>query len=154
MSMKPSALMERLIAGITLTIAFLVMASVFVPDQSQAGHDASQHQGTAGPESDDSAAEAAAPPGAAAESATFSTDPHAGLRSLGSLESSRYLVEIYSTELGPRYSVYERTSGKELAVLMDPEKIARHFPDLPLPAMDFSGPTHLMLLDQADTGAP
>ena len=108
--------MERIVAGLALSIAFIVMASIFVPHATKA---------------DDQ-----------------SVDPHHGLTSLGSVENVRYIVDIYATQVGPRYTVTEKRSGERVAVLMDADRVQANFPDLPLPEMDM-GPTQLMLADPA-----
>ena len=115
--------MERLIAGITLGLAFLVMASIFVPERTHAGGETG-HETPAG-----------------------STDPHQGLRSLGTLEDDCYRVTIYATTHGPRFSVSDRYEGRELGALLTADQVGRYFPDLLLPGMDFSAPMHLMLVD-------
>src|SRR5262245_17441136 len=76
----------RLAAVACLAAAFLVMASVFSPQRSKAGDLESVRDGA---------------------DAT-STDPHEGLRSLGSLESRAHIVQMYSTPDGARYSIYDR----------------------------------------------
>ena len=123
--------MERVIAGVTLFISFLVMASIFVPESSHAGDEGSH----------------GAVNGHARDGDRHSTDPHAGLLSLGSVEEDCYAVHIYATSRGPRYSVYDMTNGEELGVLLSAEKVSEYFPDLPLPELDFSANTQLMLVD-------
>ena len=66
-------IMERVVAGICLAFAFLVMASIFSPDSTKAddhGHHDGHHDHL------------------------HSTDPHAGLTALGSLQDDRYIVRI------------------------------------------------------------
>ena len=130
---QPASTMERVIAGVTMFIAFLVMASIFVPDPSHAWQ--------------------VAVPGVDGQpSEYFSTDPHEGLPMLGSVEQVRYAVEIYGTELGPRYSVYDTETGESLGVLMTDEQVGMRFPDLPVADFDFSGPSVLMLAEPIDGG--
>ncbi len=113
--------LERLIAAAALGVAFLFMASVFVPDFIQA--------------------QSRQRPAAGAGSA------HAGLRSLGSIEDDRYLVHIFSGPDVPLYSVYDRADGTELGILMSAELAAERFPDLPIPSMDFGIGSRIMLTD-------
>ena len=121
-TMKRAALLtQRLVVILAFGAAFVVMASIFVPGRTRAGD-----------ESD-----------AARWPHRFnSTDPHEGLLALGTLENGRHRVQIYATESGPRYSIYDAGNGEELGVLMTAEKVAKLFPELPLPSMDFgtSGP--------------
>lgn len=122
---------QRILATAVLGVAFIGMASIFVPFNSQA-----QDGGTFGPR--DSAHQA---------SPSFSTDPHEGLGSLGTLEQHCYHVHIYATDVGPRYSVYDSVTGEELAVLLNAERVAELFPDVPLPTMEFGAPMQLMHTD-------
>jgi hypothetical protein len=121
--------MERLIAAVTLLICFLVMASIFAPGPTQAGERDGHDQQHLQPEQG------------------VSTDPHAGLLSLGMLEDSCYAVHIYATSHGPRYSIYDSTDGEELGVLLSAEQVERYFPELPLSRLDFSATTTLMLAE-------
>jgi len=116
----------RIGVAAALATAFLVMASVFSPQRSKAGD--------LNPQSDDAAGttDAGLPP---------STDPHEGLKSLGSLEGRAHVVHMYATPNGARYSVYEKTTGRELGVLMTPQRMHEWFPEIQLPGMDFSAPT-------------
>jgi hypothetical protein len=127
--------MERVIAGITLTVAFLVMASVFVPERSEAG-DGPHGSPDAADDHLDGVAET-------------STAPHVGLPSLGSFTGRQYVVEVYATEVGPRYTVYDRLEGFELGVLLTTEQMQTFFPELLLPDTDFSAgePDQLIMAD-------
>ena len=113
----------RISVAAALAAAFLVMASVFSPQRSKAGDL-------------DPARDVAA---AAGQSA--STDPHEGFPSLGSVESRAHIVQMYSTPEGARYSIYDRATGRELGVLMTPQRLHEWFPELQLPTTDFSAPT-------------
>ena len=95
--------------AIGLFVAFLIMASIFVPKKLQADE---------------------AP--LAAESAAHSSGARGRLPLLGELESQRYTVRIYGTPDRPLYTVCDR-SGRELASLLSAEQVAGQFPDLPLP---------------------
>ena len=121
--------MERVVAGVCLTIAFIVMASIISPGGSHA-------EGTDGPHHG-----AAHPIGA-------SSNAHAGLPSLGVIEDGDYRIEIYATSEGPRYSLFELESGEEVGTLLSLEKVTEWFPDLHLPEMnrqDGTGP--IMMAD-------
>ena len=126
-----SPVLERLIVGITLCAGFVLMASIFVPDRTQAELDPSQ--------------EVAAPP--------LSTNPHEGLQSLGTIEDDRYSIDIYVGDEGPLYSIYDAADGRELAVLLTAKQVAEWFPDLPIPDMDFGGEGPVMLAEP-DFGPP
>ena len=121
--------MERVLTAVVLVIAFLVMASVFAPDRTRAGHHGDKTDAT--------------------PSAT-SSDPHSHLMSLGTLESGRYRVDIYATADGPRYTVHDAADGSELGVLLTAEQVAEWFTDLQLPSTDFSASPTLMFTDPAD----
>lgn len=64
---------------------------------------------------------------------------------IGTLIGANYIVSIYSTADGPRYSVAS-TSGVLLAELLSPTQVLAQFPDLPiedlrlLPSVDRPGP--------------
>jgi len=117
-----SALTRRSLAVGALALGFLVMASVFVPERIRAG----EGVGSGRP---------------------HSTDPHKSLLALGTIEDDSYLVRIFATPDGPRYSVYDTVDGSELGVLLTEEQVAKWFPGLPLPTMDFDMPGPLMLTE-------
>ncbi|MHC4990524.1 MAG: hypothetical protein ACYTGC_06040 [Planctomycetota bacterium] len=132
-------IVERTVAGITLGVAFLIMASIIVPEDSGAterGH--APATGSITP--DESHA------GVSDSHVLPSTDPHEGLRQLGSIEGAGYLVCIFATQTGPRYSIYDAESEAELATLMTAEQVSEHFPDLPLDRLEIS-PPGLMLAE-------
>jgi hypothetical protein len=135
---------RRAFVGGLLAAAFVVMASVFSPDRSQADE-------TSMPSISDSGVIAIeAPPGSA--------DAHAGFQSLGTIETAAYLVQIYSTQSGPRYSVYDRNSRVELGTLLNEEQVQTGFPEIMLPRTDFSMPVEngefgsLMIAEPIDQG--
>ncbi len=76
-----STTIERLLVIVSLSLAFLFMASVFVPNESRAGN-----------------AQIADDPGTSLPS----VDAHAGLASLGELKGVRHTVKIYATSEGRR----------------------------------------------------
>lgn len=159
--------MERLVAGITLGLAFVVMASIIVPDHSAAddGGDASHGvHGIHAPAPDVASshhggasdhAPAGHPAHAPTPSSGGSVDAHEGLRPLGSLESRGFIIDFYATSVGPRYTVCD-ASGEELGTLLSLEQIEQHFPELPLPGLDFSGDglsaTSTIMLAEPDVG--
>lgn len=122
---------RRVLAVALFLGAFAVMGSIFSPAFTRAG--------------DDGASPRRSP------ATSISTDPHAGLQSLGSLEGSRYVIRMYATEQGARYSVYDQ-SGAELGVLLTAEQVQHRFDDLPLPTIEFAAPQHLMTADRISDG--
>jgi len=94
------------LAGTGLAVAFLFMASIIVPERSQAG----------------SAAPPTAPDPLSAESIE-------AMQPLGRLEGNLYSVGFYATPTGPLFTVYDR-HGNELAALLTPSQLAEQFPDL------------------------
>lgn len=131
-------MVRRVIACLVLGSAFVVMASVFSPDRSKAG-DVSVSADD--PTNDSADAKSAGPRGRTSIDSD-STNPHEGLRSLGTLESGGYTVHIYSTAVGPRYSVYESGTSRELGSLLTAEQVNQLLPELQLPALDFSAPSN------------
>ncbi|MCP3905385.1 MAG: hypothetical protein GY715_17290 [Planctomycetes bacterium] len=125
---RPSPAVERLIFGTVLTLMFLLLASVFVPDLGHA-----QHASPIPPDQPSIAAP--------------STDPHEGLPSLGTIEDDRFIVHIYGGASDPLYSVYDRLDGSELAVLLTAEQAQQQFPELPIVEMDFGTDSPLMLAE-------
>ena len=121
--------MERLLATAALAVAFVIMASVFVPERSRGGE--------AGPMASDTDART---PSAVRDQ----------FAPLGTLETGRYRVEIFGTSEGPRYSVYDAAGGEELGSLMTAEEVAEWFQDLPLPAVDFSAGGSLLMSETED----
>jgi len=122
---------ERFLAGITLCLAFVLMASIFVPDFSQA--------------------EQRAFPPADPESANA---PAADFPSLGTIENGRYRVQILVGDRGPLYSVFDAATGRELAVHLSADEVAQRFPDLPIPDMDFDALPTLSTAEPLNTSLP
>jgi hypothetical protein len=112
-----SPAVERIVAILGLCAAFLLMASIFTPDWTQAEEEDLPRPSELANEAD--------------------PDPHEGLLSLGVLEDDRYSVHIFAGDEGPLYSVYDAENGRELGVLLDAEEVAEWFPDLPIPAMGY-----------------
>ncbi|MEE8154626.1 MAG: hypothetical protein V3T53_06650 [Phycisphaerales bacterium] len=118
-----SATLGRLLVIVSLTLAFLFMASIFVPSQSEASNP-----------------EIANDPGPSLPS----VDAHDGLTSLGELKGVRHTVKIFATPGGPRYTVLD-TDGVELGTLMSMRQVIRHFgDDLPLGKFRAEAPVQLM----------
>lgn len=119
--MASNHLVRDIVAATTLLVAFLLMASIFVPAPLAArGVDAQ------------------------AVSAAHSTDGQASLRSLGRLENEQYTVNIYATPAGPLYSVYT-PDGVALATLITAAEVSDRFSDLKLP--DARADAGLKLMD-------
>ena len=114
----PRSVLGKLVAAFTLIAAFLVMASIFMPDRTPAGTITS----------------VGGPPAAA--SADSSADPHAGLRCLGSIEGGAYRVEVYATAGEPRYSVFDTQSGALLGALLSAPQVDRFYPEIGLGALE------------------
>jgi hypothetical protein len=118
-----SATIERLLVIVSLTLAFLFMASVFVPDQSRAGN-----------------AQIADDPGTSLPS----VDAHDGLASLGEIKGVRHTVKIFATSQGPRYSIFD-IDGVEIGTLLSMRQVIQHFnDDLPLGEFQADAPVQLM----------
>jgi len=119
---------ERLIAAGVLAAAFIVMASIFDPGATRAGvpGDSSALPG-----------ERPLPAPIRNSSVAASTNPHEGLAPLGELTSSFYRVCIYSAPGGPRYTVYDAASGRELGTLLSSQQVQQLF-DIPVATLDFS----------------
>jgi hypothetical protein len=123
-----SPAVERIVAVFGLCAAFLLMASIFTPDWTQAEEEENR------PLTPELADET-------------QPDPHEGLISLGVIEDDRYAVHIFAGEEGPLYSVYDARDGHELGALLDAEEVAAWFPDLPIPAMGFPADAPVGLAD-------
>ncbi len=114
---------ERLLVGVVLVIAFLFMASVFMPGSSRA-----QFEGDEGE----------------VDSRAYSSAALEGLLSLGELEHRQYRVKVFATTGGPRYNVFDR-DGVEVGTLLTSEQVAQWFgEDLPLPKLRADTPQQLM----------
>jgi hypothetical protein len=109
-----------------LAFAFVVMASVFSPYRSQADQPSPYSIANSGAVS--------------ISDPSSSASAHDGLRSLGTIETTVYLVQIFCTEGGPRYSIYERASRRELGILLSAEQVEAAYPEISLPTTDFSAP--------------
>src|SRR5262245_14569048 len=97
--LKSPSLLNKLVTLVIFVAAFLVMASVFSPERTKAGD--VQRGGVNDPSS---------------------SDPHAGLESLGTLDSAEYTAHIYATPQGPRYTIYTKADGREVATLLTAEQ--------------------------------
>jgi hypothetical protein len=146
---KISTRIERIVAGLVLGVAFLVMASIIVPHDTQATP--SEHA-VAQPDAHRGAASNIA----RTTSDINSTDAHEGLFEIGSIESTCYLVRIYTGEAQPLYTVIDITDGRELGTLLTAEEVETYFPDLPINTMEFDrlnqpiGPRVIMFTDPAE----
>jgi hypothetical protein len=120
MKNDPRSILARLAVAVSLGFGFMLMSSIFVPEPILAG---SAPNGLLGP----------------------STDPHAGLLSLGELTGRRHRVVIYQGRTAPLYSIYDER-GEPLATLLTEERVAELFPEIPLRATDFSAPSGEMLM--------
>ncbi len=105
----PHPLARKLAVLSALVVAFLVMASIFVPDRSQAG------------EEEESPA------------SVYSAEFLDAVRPMGQLEGKRYTVKFYATPSGPLYSVYDKDERELIAELLTPARLAERFPDIALP---------------------
>jgi len=117
-----SVTIERLLVIVSLTLAFLFMASVFVPNESRAGN-----------------AQTVDDPGASLPS----VDAHAGLSSLGEIKGVRHTVNIFATSDGPRYTIFG-PDGMEIGTLLSMRQVIQHFDDLPLGEFQADAPVQLM----------
>ena len=141
----PSPIIRRVLSGMALVLAFMVMASVFSPERTRAGGLSDPLPGI--------------PPHSVeygtvdrivveqSGSSNGSVNPHEGLNSLGAIEDRGYTIHIYATEVGPRYSIYENATGREIGALLSAEKVHQGFPELNLPTMEFNADSPLMLVD-------
>ena len=120
-----SPTVERLAAGVTLAVAFILMASVFAPNRTRAQEEWP----------------------AAGFGYAASIDPHAGLASLGVIEGDQYIVRIFAAEPEPLFSVYSAADRRELGVLLTAVQVTGRFPDLPLSEMDYGTGESIMLAD-------
>ena len=132
-----SSRIERVIAGLVLGVAFLVMASIIVPHDTQATPNGPSR--TSRLNRDRYSMPVYTQP---RDSFTASSiNPHEGLFEIGSIESDCYLVRIYSGASEPLYTVIDLYDGSELATLFSAEHVEAMFPDLPITTMDFGTPT-------------
>jgi hypothetical protein len=127
--MRPSVI-GRVLGGIALAAGFLFMASVFVPDFTQAGQD----DGNRAPAPAQTVTTQDAPP----------ADPHADLLLIGTIEDDAYVLRVYATDGGARYSVFDH-DGRALGTLLTAEEVVQQFPELPVPAMDYGTEVPVML---------
>lgn len=131
MGNRPS-IMLRIVTLLVVGLAFIILASVFVPESSEAESGGSDRHGIE----------------------PVSTDPHESLHSLGTLEDDEYVIQVYATDAGPRYSVYDRADRAPLSVLITADQVAERYPELPLPGMDFDTPQQMMLAEPREGQTP
>ena len=123
-TMKVSRRIVRsVLVGTALGVAFLFMASIFVPGQSQA--DSETLPGVPDP---------------------LSTESMEAMRPLGRIEGKLYTVEAFSTPSGPLFTIFDR-HGNELAPLLTPDQVAERYPDLPLTDAHADVPMKIMGTD-------
>jgi hypothetical protein len=111
------------LVGTALGVAFLFMASIFVPGRSQADSDALP--GVPDP---------------------LSAESMEAMEPLGRIEGKLYTVEVFATPSGPLFTVFDR-HGNELAPLLTPAQVAERFPDLPLTDAHADVPIKIMGTD-------
>lgn len=117
-------ILKRILITLSLGLAFIVMASIFTPDRSRASQDslAPRTSGKVQRRTGDAS----------------STDAHKGLNSLGVMETGRYIIAIYATDTGPRYTITARESGEELGTLLTVEQVLQLLPEVDVSTLDFS----------------
>ena len=133
-------ILKRILVTLTLGLAFIVMASIFTPDRSRASGEGGAPRTSRGHDR--------------RSGANGSTDAHAGLNSLGMIETGRYAIEIFATDSGPRYTITALDSGDELGTLLTTEQVQMLLPDVDIKSLDFSAnksdSQQLMLADPKD----
>ena len=147
-----SSVVRRVLATVLCVMAFAVMASIFSPDRTRAGGLSDQPWAGIPPKSVEypeslinlGSMHLIAPH---TEFELPSSDPHEGLQSLGIIEDCAYTIHIFATEGGPRFTVYERATGKECGALLSSSQVHQAFPDLQIPTMEFDADSPLMLAD-------
>ena len=142
MSLQDPPFVKRIAITLTLGCAFIVMASIFTPERSRAGSTAHR----AGRQN----ARVIQPRSAGATQAIVSADAHAGLKSLGVIESGQYSLAIFATDLGPRYTILRTDSAEELGTLLTAEQVQQLLPELDLTSLDFTAPADLQPLMLAE----
>jgi len=118
----PRTVVARISIAAALGVALLVMSSIFIPDPIQAD-----------------GADYLVPPNGP------TTNPHTGLRSLGTIEDLDYRVEIFEGRGQPLYSVYDN-EGELIATLLTEAQVGVWFPEIPLPSMDYGTPQNDLLM--------
>lgn len=127
-----STRIERIVAGLVLGVAFLVMASIIVPADTQATYTDHSHSGPV------NHAGGSAPVNRHSDNNTsHSAEPTASLKEIGTIESSCYLVRIYAGDTQPLYTVIDLTDGSTLGSLMTAEDVDSSFPDLQIMETSF-----------------
>jgi hypothetical protein len=100
-------IVRSVLAGTGLAVAFLFMASIIVPERSEAG-------------SEGSIPDVPNP---------YSAETIEAVQPMGQIEGNQYTVGFYATPAGPLFTVYDR-EGNELAPLLTASQLAQQFPDL------------------------
>ncbi len=109
-NMKKLRFSPRTLAlGGTLSVAFVLMASIFAPERT----------------------EAVVEPDPLPPSMTYSEEARQNMSLIGELDGDGYTVQLYASPYGPLYSVFD-DNGVQLADLATAEQITLRFPDLPL----------------------
>jgi hypothetical protein len=116
--------LRSILAGTCLGVGFVFMASIIVPERSQAGG------GDALPSLPD----------------PMSAESIEAMQPLGRIEGNLYTVGFYATPTGPLFTVYDR-HGTELAALLTPAQLAEQFPNLALEETYADVPMRIMGTD-------
>jgi hypothetical protein len=135
-----SSKIERIVAGLVLGIAFLTMASIIVPSDSQATFN--EHDAHTGDAHHPGGAHTTTPGSHDATHADVSgsTLVHADLVEIGTLETSCYLVRIYAGSTEPRYTIIDLTNGEYLGELLTAPQVEQFYPELPITDINFDAP--------------
>ncbi|MHC4081857.1 MAG: hypothetical protein ACYS15_04530 [Planctomycetota bacterium] len=103
----PRRIVRSVLAVTGLGVAFLFMASIIVPERSEAG------------------GETFPPP----VPNPYSAEVIEAVQPMGQIEGNLYTVGFFATPTGPLFTVYDR-HGNELAPLLTASQLAQQFPDL------------------------
>jgi hypothetical protein len=143
-------ILKRIAITVALGMAFVIMASIFRPDDSTAsdGRRSINRNNPAAVPARQPAENAGASDGVGL--AALSADAHAGLQSLGIFESGRHMIAVFATDVGPRYTIIDARSQRELGTLLSAEQVRQLLPEVDLKATDFSAPVDMQPLMLAE----
>ncbi len=119
---------RTLVVGAVLGCAFIFMASIFAPDTIQAGEEIER-----------------------APLVVYSAETTDDLTPIGTLEAAGMRIEIFGTDHGTVYSVFDNR-GLRLAELISADELSAQFPELDIRGAQADVPLRVMGTDVGGGG--
>jgi len=142
--------MQRLVAALVLTVAFLIVAAVITPGQTE-GHDLVDHGEHHHDQPQDTHANGHHL-GSSSTSDAFTTVETSDV-ALGTIEGVFHCADVLSTLDGPRFTIRDTSTNRIIAECLTDHEVRQSFPDIPLNTHDGGETTLMMHLDRIGSPA-